>query len=38
VKFVDGPETSVGQKSGAQIEKPGVADGSKKVVGAKSNL
>ena len=38
VKFVDGPETSVGQKSGATIEKPGVADGSKKVVGAKSNL
>jgi len=36
VKFVDGPETSVGQKSGATISKASVEDGSEKVVGAKS--
>ena len=36
VKFVDGPETSVGQKSGQCIETAHVEDGSKKVVGAKS--
>ena len=36
VKFVDGPETSVGQKSGQCISKASVEDGSKKVVGAKS--
>jgi len=36
VKFVDGPETSVGQKSGATISKAHVEDGSEKVVGAKS--
>lgn len=34
VKFVDGPETSVGQKSGATISKPSVADGSRKTMGA----
>jgi hypothetical protein len=34
VKFVDGPETSVGQKSGKTIEKPSVADGSKTKMGA----
>jgi hypothetical protein len=36
VKFVEGPDTSVGQKSGATISKAHVEDGGKKVVGAKS--
>ncbi len=36
VKFVDGPETSVGQKTGQCINNAHVEDGSKKVVGAKS--
>jgi len=33
VKFVEGPETSVGQKSGKTISKPSVADGSAKTMG-----
>jgi len=35
VKFVDGPETSVGQKSGKTISKPSVADGSRGTMGTR---
>lgn len=38
VKWVDGPETSVGQKSGATISKANIETGDKNIVGAKSNL
>jgi hypothetical protein len=35
VKFVDGPETSIGQKSGKTISKPSVADGSRGTMGTR---